>query len=105
LRSRRFFGGSRSSFGGRCFLDDFFLDLGLFGFGRSFAIATFQVWLRAGPPFRFFRVGRALLGARSSGLSAALGNGAGDAFGLFLCEDFLVKSFGIGCHWFSRVVV
>jgi hypothetical protein len=96
--------------GGRSFLDYFFLDyfffdLGLFGFGRSRAVATFKVRLRTGPPFRFLRMGRALLGARSSCFSTALGNGAGNAFALFLCENFLVKSFGIGCHWFSRVVV
>jgi hypothetical protein len=46
-----------------------------------------------------------LLGASACCLRTSFGDRAGNAFALFLCEDFLVKSFGIGCHWFSRVVV
>lgn len=62
----------------------------LLGLGRSFSVAAFEMRLRARPPFRFLRMRRAMLGASSCRFSASFGDRAGNAFGLFLCEDFFV---------------
>jgi hypothetical protein len=57
------------------------------------------------PPLRFLGVRRTLLGASARGFRAAFGDRRAHALLLFLGEYFGIESFGVGCHWFSRVVM